>query len=159
MLRSGFVTCLASRMLRVTIMRTRSRALPLVSFAILLAVVSVIAVVFEGGPRSTLVINGDRLANALAQYTKDCRSRGEVLPPTIDLETLVSSGYLRPEDTKPLGGVQLVFHTDAVDTNPQMLLVEARIPDGQMQAVLADGSVQQFSRSRWAELCKNVGQK
>jgi len=32
------------------------------------------------------------------------------------------------------------------------------MPDGQVQAVLADGSVQQFSRSAWATIQKNVGQ-
>jgi len=124
-----------------------------------LAVLAVILILIEARPRPTPLINGQRLANAMARYTKDLHSRGEALPPTITLDTLVGQGYLSAEDTKPLQGVDLVFHTDAVDTNPQMILVEARMPDGQMQAVLADGSVQQFSRSRWAEVQKNVGQQ
>ena len=123
-----------------------------------LALLGVILVLFEARPRPTPLINGERLANAMARYTKDLRSRGEALPRTITLDTLVGQGYLSAEDTKPLQGVELVFHTDAVDTNPQMLLVVARMPYGQIQAVLADGSVQQFSPSRWAEVQRNVGQ-
>ena len=123
-----------------------------------LALVGLILILFEARPWPTPLINGERLANAMARYTKDLHSRGEALPRTITLDTLVGQGYLSPEDTKPLQGVELVFHTDAVDTNPQMLLVEARMPDGQMLAVLVDGSVQQFSPSRWAEIQRNVDQ-
>ena len=123
-----------------------------------LALSVVILILFQARPRSTPLINGARLANAVAQYTKDLHSRGEALPRTITLDALVGRGYLGAEDTKPLQGVELVFHTDAVDTNPQMLLVEARMADGQVQAVLADGSVQQFSPTRWAEIQRNVGQ-
>jgi hypothetical protein len=123
-----------------------------------LALLGVFLILFEARPRSMPAINGERLANAIARYMRDLHSRGEVLPRTITLDTLVGKGYLSAEDTKPLQGVELIFHTDAVDTNPQMILVEARMPDGQMQAVLADGSVQQFSPSRWAEIQRNVGQ-
>jgi hypothetical protein len=123
-----------------------------------LALLTVILVFLETRPRPSPLINGERLANAMARYTEDLHSRGEALPRTITLDMLVRQGYLSVEDTKPLQGVELVFHTDAVDTNPQMLLVEARMPDGQMQAVLADGSVQQFSLARWAEVQRNVGQ-
>lgn len=124
-----------------------------------LAVLAMILIIFDARPRPTALINGERLANAMARYTKDLHSRGEALPPTITLDALVGQGYLSAEDTKPLQGFELVFHTGALDTNPQMVLVEARMPDGQMQAVLADGSVQIFSRSRWAELQRNVGQQ
>jgi hypothetical protein len=123
-----------------------------------LALLGMILILFEARPRPTPLINGERLANAMARYTKDLHSRGEALPRTITLDTLVGQGYLSAEDTKPLQGVELIFHTDAADTNPNMLLVEARMPDGQMQAVLADGSVQQFSPSAWAAIQRNVGQ-
>ena len=120
---------------------------------------ALVVILFQARPQPTPLMNGERLANAVARYTRDLHSRGEVLPPTITLDTLVGKGYLTAEDTKPLQGVKLIFHTDAVDTNPQMVLVEAQMPDGQMQAVLADGSVQQFSRSAWATVQKNVGQR
>jgi len=38
--------------------------------------------------------------------------------------------------------------------HPNGLLAKARMPNGEVQAVLADGSVQQFSGKRWAELDK-----
>ncbi len=124
-----------------------------------LCVLAAILVVFAARPKLTPLINGERLANAMARYARDRHSRGEVLPPTITPDTLVAQGYLSAEDMKPLKGIALIFHTDAVDTNPQMILVEAHMPDGQVQAVLADGSVQQFSPSRWAEAQRNVGQQ
>jgi hypothetical protein len=124
-----------------------------------LSVLAVILILFGARPKPTPLINGERLANAMARYTADLHSRGEAVPPTITLDTLVGQGYLRAEDTKPLEGVELVFHTDAVDTNPNMFLVEARMPDGQIQVVLADGSVQQYTHSRWAEARRNVGQQ
>lgn len=124
-----------------------------------LCVLAVILVVFAGKPKPTPLINGERLANAMARYTRDLHSRGEVVPPTITTDTLVTQGYLSAEDMKPLQGIALIFHTDAVDTNPQMILVEAHMPDGQVQAVLADGSVQQFSPRTWAEAQRNVDQQ
>jgi hypothetical protein len=123
------------------------------------SMLAVILVVFAARPKPARLINGERLANAMARYTKDLHSRGEALPPTITLDTLVAKGYLNTEDTKPMQGIDLIFHTDAVDTSPQMFLVEAHMPDGQIQVVLADGSVQQYSRSRWAEAQRNVGQQ
>ncbi|HZR18413.1 MAG TPA: hypothetical protein VFE51_14060 [Verrucomicrobiae bacterium] len=77
-----------------------------------LALLGVIFIFFEGRPRPTPLINGERLANAVARYTKDLHGRGEALPRTVTLDTLVGQGYLSAEDTKPLQGVELVFHTD-----------------------------------------------
>jgi hypothetical protein len=122
------------------------------------SVLAVILVVFVARPKPAPLINGERLANAMARYAKDLHSRGEALPPTITADSLVMQGYLSAEDMKPLEGIPLIFHTAAVDTNPQMILLEAHMPGGQVQAVLADGSVQQFSPPRWAEAQRNVGQ-
>jgi len=98
-----------------------------------IAVLGVILIVLEARPRPTPLINGERLANAMARYTKDLHSRGEALPRTITLDTLIGQGYLSAGDTKPLQGVELVFHTDAVDTNPQMILVEAACRTGRFK--------------------------
>ncbi len=136
-------------------MNAKSRIVKIVA---VLSVLALIAILFEGRPKPTPLINGEPLAKAMARYTTDLHRRGEPLPRTITLDTLVTHGYLSTEDVRPLQGIALTFHTDAVDTNPQMILVEARMPDGQVQAVLADGSVQQFSPRRWAEAQRDVGQ-
>jgi hypothetical protein len=119
----------------------------LASLGVLLAVAIVLGTRSPQNP----VVNGQKLATALAQYARDCRSRGQTLPPTIPMQTLVAQGYLDPGDTKALNGIELVFHTDVDSSRPTSVLAEANTPDGQIQAVLADGSVQQFSKERWAE--------
>lgn len=101
-------------------------------------------------------VNGLRLANALAQYARDLHARGTPVPKSVSLETLLSLGYLTPEEVKPFEGAKVTFYSDADDTRPQSVLIEARLPDGQVEAVLADGSVQQFSRRRWAEYRTNL---
>jgi hypothetical protein len=50
----------------------------------------------EARPRPVPLINGERLANAMARYTKDLHSRGEALPRTITLDTL-DEPLLMPE--------------------------------------------------------------
>jgi hypothetical protein len=103
-------------------------------------------------------VDGGRLMTALAEYAREVRSRGEPLPASITMETLVRSGHLRPEDAKPFDGAELTFYADADETRPQSVLAVARMPDGTVLAVMADGSVQGFARSRWEEYSKSLGQ-
>lgn len=106
------------------------------------------------------VVDGERIAKAMAQYARDVSARGERLRPSVTLDELVRGGYLTEEDAKPLteGFAKVIFYTDATGTNPQSLLVEAQMTNGDVQAVLADGSVQQFTAARWAEFRRGVGQ-
>jgi hypothetical protein len=99
-----------------------------------------------------------RIVNALAQYTKELRAQGAAPPKSVTLDTLVRSGFLTANDAKPFEGADVIFYTDATDTNPQSLLMEASMADGQVQAVLADGSIQQFSSKQWAEIRSSSGQ-
>ena len=108
--------------------------------------------------RQQSLVNGDRFTTALAQYVKDLRSHGQPLPPSITLDALVQSGYLQLEDAKPFEGVTVIFHSDANESHPQSLLVEAHMPDGFVLAVLADGSVQGFTPERFEAFRKNTGQ-
>ena len=117
----------------------------------ILAGVALVVIVFGMRSQQSPVVNAQKLASALAQYARDSRSHGQALPPTIPVQTLVALGYLQPEDTKALNGVDLVFHTDVDGSRPESLLAEAHTPDGQIQAVLADGSVQIFSPQKWEE--------
>lgn len=105
-------------------------------------------------------VNGDLFVRALANYARDCRTRGQPLPQSVTLEDLVRGGYLRTEDAGTFEGVAVTFFTDAPDeTRPQNILVAARLPDGTVQVVLGDGSVQAFTAQRFAEHLKASGQK
>jgi hypothetical protein len=52
----------------------------------------------------------------------------------------------------------VTFITRADESHPQMILARARTLDGQFICLLADGSVQQFSRSRYEDMRTNLGQ-
>jgi len=100
-------------------------------------------------------VNGERLANALARYSRDIAKQGQGIPVSVTLETLLQAGYLTAEDVKPFGEAKVIFYATADTSKPQSILIEARMPDGSVQVVLADGSVQQFSQSRWEEVMRN----
>ena len=128
------------------------------TLAIVLAAVAVLAMLaalvwFASRPAPQ--VNGTLIVNALAKYANDLRSRREPMPESVTLDTLVRGGYLRADEMKGFEGVELIFHREALDTMPQSILVEARLPDGSVEAVLADGSVQQFSPQSWRDLQSN----
>jgi hypothetical protein len=69
---------------------------------------------------------------------------------------LLQAGYLTPEDAKPFGDAKVIFYATADTSKPDSILIEARMPDGSVQVVLADGSVHQYSQSRLEELRSNA---
>ena len=134
--------------------QTRIRRLTLAILAALVAGVVAVVAFIQLGYRQPGLVNGDRLVAALAQYAKDLRSHGQPLPSSVTLDTLIGSGYLRPEDAKPFEGVSVIFHSDAKEAYPQSILVEAHMPDGLVLVVLADGSVQALTPERFEEFRK-----
>ena len=96
-------------------------------------------------------VNGDRLANALARYTREYQIRNGTRPKLVTLQDMLDQGYLTSEDAKPFEGAEVIFHGDADNSTPHAVLIEVRTPDGQVQAVLVDGSVQQFTREQWEQ--------
>ena len=55
--------------------------------------------------------------------------------------------------------MDVTFSTQTDNTHPQMVLARARTPAGQFICLLTDGSVGQFSRSKYQEMLKNSGQQ
>jgi len=95
--------------------------------------------------------NAPKLIGALQAFARDHAATGRRLPSEVSLQDLVSGGYLTTNDVRAFAGMEVTFSTQADDTHPQMILARARTPDGQFICLLADGSVQQFSRSRYEE--------
>ena len=112
----------------------------------------------EWSSRRSGTIDGARLTAALARYAQDRRTLGEVPGPSVTMESLVQKGYLTPQDVKPFQGATVSFFAETGDADPQGVLVEARMPDGMVVAVLGDGSVQQFTPRRWEEHRGRIGQ-
>jgi hypothetical protein len=104
-------------------------------------------------------VDGARLVAALAHYCQDVRKRGEPLPPTVALNALIQMGYLQPDDAKAFEGAKVIFNTQADEKHPQTPLMEARMPDGQVLVLLADGSVQTSARSSLEQLHLNSPQE
>jgi len=126
---------------------------------IIAAVLLVLLIYAMSGPRKASVVTGDRMVRALREYVVECRSRGVPVPPTVTLRSLVRLGHLRSEEARAFEGVELVFHTDADATRPNMILAEARMPDGSFLVLLGDGSVQQLSQERYDEQIKSQRQR
>jgi hypothetical protein len=101
--------------------------------------------------RQTPFRNLPGLITALQAYVRDQTTSGRRLPAEIPLSELVRGGYLTTNDMRAFEGMDVAFSTRVDDSQPQGILARARMPDGQFLCVLADGSVQQLSRSRYEE--------
>lgn len=127
------------------------------AIAAVLALFFAVVLVVPHGSRKAPAFDGARLVTALQGYVRDLVARGEPVPPSIALESLVRSGHLQPADLQPFEGARVVVHTDADENRPQSLLMEAWMPDGSVLVVLSDGSVQSMSRKRFEESQKQPG--
>src|SRR5438552_13026001 len=86
--------------------------------------------------------NAPKLISALQAFSRDQTAGGRQLPAEVSLQDLLRRGYLTTNDVAALEGMDVAFSTQTDDTNPQMVLVRARTPDGQYICLMADGSVQ-----------------
>src|SRR2546423_677137 len=102
--------------------------------------------------------NAPKLISALDAFSRDQTARGQQLPPEILLQDLLRGGYLTTNDVRGFEGMDVTFNPQANDSHPQMILARARTSDGLLICLLADGSVQQFRRSRSEEIRTNLGQ-
>jgi len=91
-----------------------------------------------------------KLVTALRAFSRDQFIHGKGLPSTISLNDLVTAGYLSPEDVREFDGIELTFSNSAINSatneGAQQVMIHARLPDGTVLALLADGSVQQVKK-------------
>lgn len=98
--------------------------------------------------------NLPQLIAGLQSFARDHSAHGQTLPPEISLQDLIRGGYLSANDVRAFEGMDVVFSTQADDTQPDSIVARARTQDGQYICALADGSVQQFSESRYQEMLR-----
>ena len=86
-------------------------------------------------------VDAGKVIAAVHSYTKALREEGIPLPSSVSLEELVTAGFLKQEDIAGFKGIEVT-----VDFNPESsgVLMRAKQPDGTVDAVLTDGSVQQI---------------
>ena len=102
--------------------------------------------------------NLPQLIAGLQMFLRDRTASGLRVPPEISLQDLVRGGYLAAKDVRAFEGMEVVFSTEADSSRPQSILARARMQDGQVICVLADGSVQQYSPERYQLLLNSLGQ-
>ena len=75
------------------------------------------------------------------------------------MDDLVSHGYISSNSVRAFEGMETRVWFGVSETEPQKVLMSARQPDGRVIAILADGSVQQFSAQSFAAHLKKTGQQ
>jgi hypothetical protein len=98
--------------------------------------------------------NLPQLITGLQAFARDHSAHGQTLPPEISLQDLIRGGYLTAEDVRAFEGMDVVFSTQADARQPDSIIARARTQDGQYICALADGSVQQFTESRYQEVSR-----
>ena len=89
------------------------------------------------------------LATALTGYLQDLRERGDGLPESLTLSTLIELGYLPASASNTFGAITVEFYPEATETYPQHMMMAAVMPDGSAVVAMGDGSVQQLSPTRY----------
>src|SRR5262245_39071986 len=85
---------------------------------------------------------GLKLISAVQAFSRDATSGGLPLPATVSLTELIGGGYIAASDARAFDGIELTISLTADESLPQEIFIRARLPDGSLMAVLADGSVQ-----------------
>ena len=84
-----------------------------------------------------------KLMMGLQRYAADQRAAGVELPREISIRELEARGYLLNEDVRGFEGMEVEISLSPDETRSSGILVRARLPDGTVEAVMGDGSVQQ----------------
>jgi len=143
--------------LSLTPMKTR-RVIVFLAVAIAAAAAVSVALTNYWERRQPVFKNGPKLMSAIRAFSQDTTARGQPLPPSVSLRELVDSGYLATGDVRAFEGMDVRVSFGANEETPQALVMWARLPDGTIDALIADGSVQQYSPSRFEAYLKQTGQ-
>ncbi len=126
--------------------------------AIILAAIAALAVT-SCSPRQEQFQDFPGLLSAMQAFSRDLTNRGRPLPQSVSLNDLVSQGYISSNSVRAFQGMEVKIWFGINETEPQKVLMSARLPNGSVSATLADGSVHQFSAQSFAEHLKKTGQQ
>ena len=99
------------------------------------------------------------LLSAIQEFSGDLAKQGQSVPPSVSLSELVSRGYISTNSVHAFEGMETKIWLSASSAVLDSVLMSARLPDGTVNAALADGSVQQFSAQGFAAHLKKTGQQ
>jgi hypothetical protein len=86
-------------------------------------------------------VNAFAILEAARSYAADLQLNGQVVPATVSLHDLMRKGLLKPEDVSGFAGMDASVLLTTNASNPQGVLMRARMQDGGQAVVLTDGSV------------------
>ena len=105
--------------------------------------------------------NAPKLVSAVAAFSQEMARRGQAVPTTVSLTKLISGRYISADDVRAFQGMDVQIWLSAADTLPvpDSVVISAQLPDGSINAALADGSIQQFSPQHFREQLRKAGQQ
>jgi hypothetical protein len=86
-------------------------------------------------------VRGDEVLQAVQRFAAAHRP----LPATVTFSQLIAEGCLRPDALNDFGATEVTIHLHPDPRSPQMVWMDALMPDGSHATLLGDGSVQGFS--------------
>lgn len=132
---------------------TTSKRLAIIA-ASTFGVAVVCVVVFSGlVKKQVTAVDADQI---LAAVTNFCAAH-RPLPQTVTFSQLIAQGYLGSNVLEKFGASEVTVFLNADETHPGMILMDALMPDGSHTALLSDGSVAGFSKSRFQQLVEPNG--
>jgi hypothetical protein len=137
--------------------KTQRLVILIASSTALVAVMAVAVVAYWPG-KQPVFEDLPGLIFALQAFSQERTKQGEPLPSTVSLRELVSRGYISSNSVHVFEDTKTTIWLTVNETKPQQVLMSARLPDGSVSAVLADGSVHPFSARRFAEYLRTAGQ-
>jgi hypothetical protein len=103
--------------------------------------------------------NASKLLAALHTFSRDQLTRGRQVPPEVSLQDLLKGCYLASDDVRAFEGMDVVFFTTSDEAQPPPMLARVRMPDGTLTCLMADGSVQGLTQSRYEEYRKSLARR
>ena len=87
-------------------------------------------------------VSVERLRTAARSFARDQKLSDSAVP----LRSLLSAGYLRPEEVRNLEGKDVAISLTANETTPSEALIRVRASGGSDIVLLGDGSIQEMAR-------------
>ena len=93
-------------------------------------------------------VNIAKIFAATKSYTTNLKSHDQTIPDSVSVDELIAQKLLRREDVSGFAGERVTISLRLDESNPQAVLMRARMTDGNEIVALADGSVQQIEKDQ-----------
>lgn len=138
-------------------MKIRALLVPIAS-VLAVAILTSVGMVGYWQHNQPVFRNAGKVLAATQAFTRHQNAVGKPIPGEVSLSELIKSGYVSPGDVHAFDGMEVLISLHPSEKQPGCILVSARLPDGTVNALLADGSVQQLSARKFEQYRRQSGQ-